>query len=477
MIKNYQELACTEDRKKILDIFIAGIKAADPAKIMKSEVRYNKKVNSLTVHNQHFNLFSGRIFVVGGGKAGGKMAEALEDILGEKEIEAGIINDIEVSKEYGRMQLVIDYIQRFWNFLKCFVLGVNCDWRYKTRKIKIIRAGHPIPDNKGVRGVNMMMELKERYKINKKDTVICLISGGASALMPLPVEKISLSDKQKTTEILLDSGADIKEVNTVRKHLSRVKGGQLAQHFYPARIISLIISDVSDNDISVIASGPTAMDTTTFKDVEIIIEKYGLHDKLPKNVKEYLVRGAKSKEPDTPKVLKNINNFIIGDNGIILGKMAEIAKSLGLNPIIASFNQEGDTSWAAKERADEVLNNKYSGYDIVIVGGETTIKLPENHGLGGRNQHYAAITMATMPENRKWAMLAASTDGSDFIPGVAGALIDNESMSETRKKDLDIDLYLHNYNTNRFFEKLKKSLINMENTGTNVGDIVIYLLK
>src|SRR3989339_333397 len=444
MIKNYQELACTEDRKKILDIFIAGIKAADPAKIMKSEVRYNKKVNSLTVHNQHFNLFSGRIFVVGGGKAGGKMAEALEDILGEKEIEAGIINDIEVSKEYGRMQLVIDYIQRFWNFLKCFVLGVNCDWRYKTRK---------------------------------KDTVICFISGGASALMPLPVEKISLSDKQKTTEILLDSGADIKEVNTVRKHLSRVKGGQLAQHFYPARIISLIISDVSDNDISVIASGPTAMDTTTFKDVEIIIEKYGLHDKLPKNVKEYLVRGAKSKEPDTPKVLKNINNFIIGDNGIILGKMAEIAKSLGLNPIIASFNQEGDTSWAAKERADEVLNNKYSGYDIVIVGGETTIKLPENHGLGGRNQHYAAITMATMPENRKWAMLAASTDGSDFIPGVAGALIDNESMSETRKKDLDIDLYLHNYNTNRFFEKLKKSLINMENTGTNVGDIVIYLLK
>lgn len=477
IINNYRDLATNSSRKKILDIFMSGIMAADPERIMRSQVKFNKKVNILTIHNQHFNLFRGRIFVIGGGKAAGRMAESLELILGEREITAGVVNDIEVSCYYSKMRLIFNCYQRFWNFLKCFISGVNCDWRYKTRKIKIVRAGHPVPDRRGVKGVEMMMELKKKYKINKKDTVICLVSGGASALMPLPVEKISLRDKQRTTKILLESGASIREINTVRKHLSRVKGGQFAQHFYPAHVISLIISDVPDNDLSVIASGPTVVDTTTFKDVEIILEKYNLKNKLPRRVVKYLSDGAKSKEAETPKMLENVDNFLIGDNSTVLGKMAETAKIMGLNPIINSFNQQGETENIAKEKVSEISDGRYDAYDVIIMGGETTVSLPERHGKGGRNQHYAAVSMKYMDERRKWTMLSASSDGSDFISGVAGALVDNGSLEISRRKNLDIDLYLHNFNTNNFFEKLGNTLINTENNKTNIGDIIIYLLK
>lgn len=477
MINNYKELATNENKKKLLDIFISGIRAGDPAKMIRSEFRFNKNVNSLTIHNKNFNLFSGRIFVVGGGKAGGRMAEVLEDVLGEKEITAGVINDVDVVEKYSKMRLIKNYYDRFVSFIKCFVLGINCDWRYKTRKIKIVRSGHPIPDRRGMKGVEMMMDLKNKYKINKKDTVICLISGGASALMPMPVDKVSLKDKQETTKLLLDSGANIKEVNIIRKHLSQIKGGRLAEHFYPARVISLIISDVPDNDISVIGSGPTVVDTTTFKDVEIILEKYKLKDRLPSRVRIYLDRGAKSQESETPKELTNVHNFLIGDNGIVLSEMAQKAKSFGLNPIIVSSDKDGDTESVAQEEVDKIERGRYDGYDVVIMGGETTIRLPEKHGSGGRNQHYAAVSMKNMPEDKNWTLLSVASDGSDFLPGVAGVLVDNSSLSKARKNNLDIDLYLKNYNTGYFFKKLGGHLLSVGNTGTNVGDIVIYLLK
>ncbi len=444
IIRSRKELATTGLRDRVLQIIEAGIRQVLPPSIMKSAVSYDSAGRAIKIKNDLYSLSSGRIFVIGGGKASGLMAQALEGIISAENVTDGVVN----------------------------YKGGNV----RAQKIRVVTAGHPIPDQRGVGGVKEMLALKDRYAIGETDLVICLISGGGSALMPYPVAGVSLRDKQKITELLISSGAEIDEINMVRKHLSRVKGGRLGDFYAPAKVISLILSDVIGNDLATIASGPTTPDPSTFSDAYDVLKQYNLLSKAPKNVVYLIERGRRGEIPETPKALGNCHNHIIGDNGLALEAMSAKARELGFNPYIITSQQTGDTTNVARLRAREVIEHKYAGYDVLLLGGETTIKLPAGAGKGGRNQHYAAVSMLAMAEYPgQWIMASVGTDGSDFMPDVAGAIVDQDSLDIAQAKGLDIKACIKRYDSNPLLDSIGNSLIITGDTGTNVGDVIIYL--
>jgi hydroxypyruvate reductase/glycerate 2-kinase len=446
IIENRAELATTELRKKALDIIEAGIERVLPPNIMKNALSYDTASRVFTIDNTTYNLSHGMIFVIGGGKASGLMAEALEGIIPPEHITAG---------------------------------SVNCKGGdYKTGKIKVVPAGHPIPDYRGVEGVKEMLSLKDNYSIGREDTIICLISGGGSALMPYPAAGIKLEDKQIITELLLSSGAEITEINTVRKHLSRIKGGQLGLYFSPSNIISLILSDVIGNDLSVIASGPTYPDKTTFSDAYNVLEKYDLLSTAPEEVMNHLEKGCRGKVAETAKSLDNCYNHIIGDSRLALETMLVKAREAGFTTRLVTAEQKGDTTDVAKKMAVDILNLKYAAYNALLIGGETTPRLPSPAGKGGRNQHYAAISMLAMEEHPgQWLVASISSDGSDFLPDVAGAIVDGNSLAKAKTSGLNVKAYLDRYDSNTLLSQIGNSLVITGDTGTNVGDLIVYLLK
>jgi hydroxypyruvate reductase/glycerate 2-kinase len=443
IIKNRDALANTQLKKQVLDIIEAGINQVLPPNIMRSAVKYDAAIRKIMVGNDVYDITDSRIFVIGGGKASGLMAKAFEDIIGVDNITEGV---------------------------------VNCKGgKQETKKIKIIIAGHPIPDKRGVNGVNEMLALKHRYSIGEKDIIICLISGGGSSLLPYPAETVNLEDKQVITALLVGSGAEISEINVVRKHLSGIKGGQLGNFFSPATIISLILSDVIGNDLSVIASGPTFPDSSTFADAWDVLKRYDFINKAPKSVIEYLARGRRSDEEETPKKLGNCHNYIIGDNRLALEAMLNKAIDMGLAPYIITDRQKGDTGEVARLRAGEVLKKKYGEYNLFIIGGETTVTLPAGAGRGGRNQHYTAASLAAMaPYSGRWVVACVSTDGSDFLPDVAGAMVDHDSAGVARVNGLDVNSYLERYDSNTLLDRMGNALIITGDTGTNVADVILY---
>jgi glycerate-2-kinase len=444
-IKNKNELSKTVLRKQALDIVEAGIAAVLPAKIIKHVVKFNVSKRILSINNENYNVSKGRIFVIGGGKASGLMAETLEEIIGAENITAGV---------------------------------VNCNNKnYNTSKIRIIEASHPIPDKRGVEGVKQMLDLKVNYSINENDFLICIISGGGSALMPCPVDEIRLEDKQELTKLLIEKGLLIQEINAVRKHLSKIKGGQLGRFYSPTKIVSLIISDVVGNDLDAIASGPTVPDSTTFSDVYNLLDKYELLSKASQDIVNFLRKGREGKIEETPKKLDNCHNYIIGDNRLALDAMASKAIEFGLNPYILTAQQRGDPNDIAKLRAGEILASKYKDYDVILMGGETTPKLPDNYGKGGRNQHYAAVSMVALQVYPgEWVMASVGTDGSDYLEDVAGAIVDKNSFIVAKEKKIEIQTYLDRYDSNTLFKKIGDSLIKTGKTGTNVGDVAVYIL-
>jgi glycerate 2-kinase len=445
MIKNWDKLATTKLRRQALQIIEAGIEHVLPRSIMKPAISYDSENRSLKIKDTAYSTAGSRIFVIGGGKASGLMAGALEEIIGADNILAGI---------------------------------VNCKGgSYKTKRIKIVKAGHPLPDKRGLDGVKQMLALKERHSINENDLVICLISGGGSALMPCPADDLSLEDQQKTTQLLLNSSAEIHEINKVRKHLSRIKGGRLGEFYAPARVVSLIISDVIGDDLDAIASGPTYPDSSTFQDALNVLQKYELLASVPKEALSYLEKGCRGEVPETPKRLTNCHNHIIGNNRLALESMAREASELGFTPVIVTAELKGDTAEAANLTAGEILKGKYKGYDAIIIGGETTPKLPDNAGKGGRNQHYAAVSMLAMKSYPGyWVAASAGTDGSDYLPDVAGAIVDNETLLRAASRGINVKPYIDRFDSNTLFKKIGRSLIMTGNTGTNVGDVMLYLL-
>ncbi len=446
-IKNKKELSSTQSRKIILDLIEVGVKSVMPKNLMRGAISYNNKKRLLKIKKNNYTLSqSGRIFVVGGGKAAGAMAEELEKIIKIKNITAGT---------------------------------VNCNnSNNKVKKIKIVKADHPIPNQKGIFGVKQMLALKNRYKINKNDIVICLISGGGSALMPCPSDKIRLKDKQKITELLLSSGANIKEINTVRKHLSKIKGGKFGKFFSPAAVISIIISDVAGDDLKIIASGITTPCSSTFKQAWQIIKEYNLQRTIPRIIKKYLKNRVDKKTADAPKTLNNCKNCIIGNNKFALEAIFKKAKNLNLKPLIITDKQIGDPVKISNRRAKKILKGKYKHYNCLIIGGETTPKLPLKHGKGGRNQHYAANSILAMKQYKQsWTLVSVNSDGADFLPNIAGAIVDNNSLKTAKNKKIDIARHIKNYDSSAMLKKIKNSVIMAKETKTNIGDIIIYILK
>jgi len=440
IIKNKKELLITKERENLLDILEKGVEAVLPEKVLKESVFFDKKNKTLKVKDTTFDLFSKRIFVIGGGKGAYLMAKAIEEIFGGENIEAGIVN-------------------------------CNFDGQ-KTKKIKINKASHPIPDENGMKGVLSMMALKKQYNIGPQDIIIFLISGGASSLIPLPAKEISLEDKRRVNSLLLFSGADIKEINTVRKHLSLVKGGRLGLFFAPAKVISLIISDVIGDDIENIGSGPTVKDSSTFKDAIFVLKKYNLFERVPRSVKDFLEKGARGEIEETPKELENCYNFILVNNKVSLETMAKEGIKRKLKPLILKENLRGDPQSSAFDLAKNIKEGKYKGFNLILFGGENTPKIPEASGKGGRIQHFLASFLLGMKDyKKKWCLAGLATDGTDFIYQIGGAVIDDISAKIVKEKNIKIEKYLENYDSYNFFLRVENSLIKTVDTGTNVGDI------
>jgi len=446
VIKNWQIIATDDLREKALRIINAGICAVLPNQIIpKSIMRISDKL--FTVQGKICSQ-AGRIFVIGGGKASGKMAEELEKSLGIDWIETGIIAEKANPKEF------------------------NC------QKIVVMQAGHPVPDNRGLMITKKIFDLKEYYKLNIRDLIICLISGGGSALLTYPYDGITLEDKQAITKLLISCGADITEINIVRKHLSKIKGGNLARYFAPVPIVSLILSDVIGNDLSVIASGPTYPDSSTYQEALAVLQKYDLVEKAPPQIIFSLKQGCHGERKETPKELFNVQNFLIGDNRLALKAMEEEARYLGFRPMVVSSELAGDTEVAAQRIAREILAGKFNGYDALILGGETTPSLPPNVGKGGRNQHYAAYSMQFFSQYRgEWLLASVGSDGSDYLPGIAGALVDRESWRIINQQYNIYQEQLHFYNSYSLLNNLRNSLVITGNTYTNVGDLILYILR
>jgi glycerate 2-kinase len=429
-------------------IFREGVESVMPHKMIRCQVLVQDEILSIGGSQIDLKTLT-NIYVIGAGKASANMAKEIENILGDR-IKAG--------------HVVVKY-------------GHGCVLQY----IEVSEAGHPVPDDNGYAATQKILDIANQATEN--DLVICLLSGGGSALLADFPEGSTIDDVITLNEILLKSGADIKEINAVRKHLSKVKGGQLAKSAYPARVISLILSDVIGDPLDAIASGPTVPDSTTFSDAMVVLEKYNLPEETPKFLVEYLKNGSEGCYAETPKigdvVFNNTHNFIIGNNEMALEACRQKAIEEGLNPFIITSNLEGDTAEAAREIIDSALSfqndKKIKKPCCLLFGGETTIKVCGT-GTGGRNQHLALYASLFLRSEKGITLLSAGTDGNDGPTYAAGAVVDTDTYKEALQKGLDIENYLHDFDSFHFFEKAGGHIVTGP-TMTNVMDIVIVIIE
>jgi hydroxypyruvate reductase len=420
-------------RTHALSIFRAALVAADPQGAVE---RY--------LGSRSFWKFK-RIFVIGAGKAGDSMAYAAERVLGRR-IAAGLVN-------------------------------VKDGHRARVRHIALNECGHPLPDERGVAGARQIAELAA--EAGQDDLVICLISGGASALLPLPAEGITLEEKQSVTKLLLACGANIHEMNAVRKHLSRIKGGELARLASPATVEALLLSDVIGDDLDVIGSGPTAPDASTFAGARGILEKYGILDRVPPAVRERIGRGVRGEIPETPKpgdaVFARVRNMVMGSNRLALRAAARRARALGYRTLVLASGIQGETReiagmHAAIAREIATASEPVKPPACVITGGETTVTI-KGDGLGGRNQEFVLAGVIAIAGLDNVVIFSGGTDGSDGPTDAAGAIADGDTLA----RGPEAQNYLDRNDSYHYFDKLG-DLIRTGPTNTNVMDVRIVLL-
>jgi hydroxypyruvate reductase len=349
-------------------------------------------------------------------------------------------------------------------------------------KIEIIEAGHPIPDRRGVQATQRIIELLNLTQ--KEDLVICLISGGGSALLVAPPEGVSLEDLQILTNQLLACGANIQEINTLRKHLDQVKGGNLARHAAPARLITLILSDVVGNPVDSIASGPTVPDSSTFADASSIIRKYALSQKIPPTITTHLKRGERGELPETPKpgelLFENTRNAIIGGNLQAAIAAVEQAKTEGFHTLLLTTYLQGEARYVGKMLAAIARQIDVTGQPIprpacLVAGGETTVTI-QGKGKGGRNQEVALGAVADMSDLKNAVLIALATDGSDGPTDAAGAIATGESLRRSLDLGMEPEDYLQNNDSYHYFKALGDLLITGP-THTNVNDLNLLFLR
>lgn len=376
--------------------------------------------------------------MIGAGKASAQMARAVERLLGAR-ISGGLIN---VKDGHGA----------------------------KLGRIEINECGHPVPDARGVAGARRIAKIASAADAD--DLIVCLISGGASALLPLPAPGITLAEKQKTTRLLLHSGASIHEINCVRKHVSRIKGGQLARLAYPATLLTLILSDVIGDDLDVIGSGPTVPDRSTIADARAILEKYH----IPNKVLEAAVETPKPGD----KIFEKTRNVIVGSNALAVDAAALEARRLGFHTLVLSTFLQGEAREVGRVHAAIAKEMRASGRPVpapacVISGGETTVTV-RGKGLGGRNQELALAAALDIADLHDTVILSAGTDGTDGPTDAAGAIADGTTLARAQALGLDASAFLANNDSYRFFEATG-DLIKTGPTGTNVADIQVVLVR
>jgi glycerate 2-kinase len=421
-------------RRDAKAILMAALAAADPTAAVEQVLRARTD----------FDRYA-RIFVVGAGKAAGTMARAVEQFLSGR-ITAGCVN-------------------------------VKDGDTARTRLIELRPCGHPVPDERGFNGAKRIAEICA--DAGENDLVICLLSGGASALTPYPSPPITLAEKQETTKLLLASGADIHEINAVRKHISAIKGGQLARLAAPAHVLSLILSDVVGDDLDVIGSGPTAPDASTFQTAFAVLEKYDLRERVPARVRERLKNGALETPKAADPLFENVENIIVGSNQKSLESAARAAKDLGYKTLILSSSIEGETRDVARMHA--AIARQIRTYEqparppvCVISGGETTVTMRNgNAGKGGRNQEFALAAAIEVAGLEDILILSAGTDGTDGPTDAAGAMADGATVARANSKASDA---LRNHDAYPLFEELG-DLVTTGSTGTNVMDLHLILVS
>ena len=447
--RDKKELVMSRNLKaEARQIFEAGLKAVDPKEAVKRSVTLEG--NRLHIGEKELDLSAfSHVWAIGAGKASAAMAQAVEEILGDL-VSGGLV--------------IVKY-----------------DHRAPLQKIRLKEAGHPTPDENGWRATQLLADLVT--KMDRKDLVLFLLSGGGSALLPMPVESITLEEKMVTTDLLLKSGATIQEMNTIRKHLSQIKGGRLARLAHPATLVSLVLSDVVGDPLDVIASGPTVGDPSTFRDCTAVLERYSLREKVPPSVRSYLDAGAKGEVAETPKpddiVFLDTYTALVGNNLQALKAASEEAHMLGYNTLILSSMIEGDTTEAAGFHTALIKEIVRSGHPVgppacLISGGETTVVV-KGKGKGGRNQEFCLAAALELEGLTGVFILSGGTDGTDGPTDAAGAVADGDTVARALAKGLNPREFLRENDSYHFFEHLGDLLITGP-TNTNVMDLRLMLV-
>jgi hydroxypyruvate reductase len=431
--------------RRILD---AAIAAGDAGALTRRALR--REGSRLHVADRVFDLSRiRRVVVVGAGKASGAMAEAADAVL-----EGAALDGLVAVKELRDPG---------------------------PRRIRLAVAGHPIPDARGEAAAAAILQLVR--DAGPEDLILCLISGGGSALTPAPAPGVTLAEKQAVTRLLLECGATINELNAVRKHLSRMKGGQLARAAHPAPVVSLLLSDVIGDPLDVIASGPTAADPTTFGDALAILDRFGLRDRVPASVRGHLESGARGQVADTPKpgdpALAGVTNVVIGNNGLVVDAAVEEARRLGLVPCLLTRRLQGEAREVARvfvALLDETARGGlvHGRPACLIAGGETTVTV-RGRGTGGRCQEFALALVPELAAMRGVVVLAAGTDGSDGLTTAAGGIADPTSFERARRRGLDARRALAENDSHPFLAGLD-DLVVTGPTGSNLMDLYLGLV-
>ncbi|TYO98829.1 glycerate 2-kinase [Geothermobacter ehrlichii] len=430
----------TKLRQDAETIFWQALAVVDPARCIERAVRIEN--DRLLIRGSSHPLPAGRLQVLAVGKGALPMATAIRSLLGPR-LDAGLL----ITKDgHGGA------VEGFATF----------------------EAAHPVPDGRGEAAARRALRMAATA--GRDDLLLLLLSGGGSALLPLPATGLGLADKMAVTDLLLRSGADIGEINSVRKHLSAIKGGRLALAARPARLLTLAISDVPGDDPATIASGPGVPDPTTFAGAMAVLEKYRLTDRVPAAVRDHLQQGMAGKIPETPKpgdLPDGCACHILANNRQALRAAAEAAHRLGYEPLILERPLSGEAATAGRELARQALAARATGRRCLIAGGETTVSVRGN-GKGGRNQELALGAAIEMAGESGMVLLAAGTDGTDGPTDAAGAIVDGTSLERGRKAGLLATATLTANDSYRFHQASGDLLITGP-TGTNVMDLALLL--
>ncbi len=459
-ITNYSDLVdfrsdkfVLQGRKFLLSLYKTGVEAVNPYEIVKNALKYDPETSTVKIKDFTYKLKTDKVWVIGVGKAVGRMAEAVEDIFPSYKLSGTIC--------------VPEGIKRSLNL----------------NSIQTLESSHPLPSKKNIENTEIVIDTVKQIK--PEDLVISLISGGGSALWASPIAPISLNDLRALNQVLIRSGMSIHEINVIRKHVSNIKGGKFTK-MIPCVNLSLIISDVVGDNIESIASGPFFPDSSTYKSVQSILEKYNLHSNIiPHNVSQVINQGLKGEIEETLKkenpIFQKVHNFVLGSNKIARRAISEKVGGWGIEVKDQEDLVEANARDIGKKlylESSKILQEKTSVV-LYMSGGEPIINV-RGSGIGGRNQEVVGGFLEEMLKGSTdldVAILVAGTDGIDGNSNFAGALSDGYTIQEIRRKNINLKRFQENNDMTSFFQHVGRSLILSGPTGTNVMDIQLVLIN